>query len=223
MPKPLRKNYTMPIDIIFLCVLVFGFFLGFSKGIIRTIFSILAILLGVVAAFKLAPPMTKMLETLFNSESPLMFLAGAFLAFVLVWLAIRFIARFIEGLLVSANLNIINQILGGALMAVILLHLFSYLVTFGESAGIVSNEIKRESRTYAYIKEFPGTAKRVYDFIEPSIKEFWDETVEFLDRMEDVGVERSEEDANIFDIEDDEPAENPPPRREVTEEDLIGN
>ena len=213
----------MAIDIIFLCVLVFGFFLGFSKGIIRTIFNILAILLGVVAAFKLAPPMTKMLETLFNSTNPLMFLAGAFLAFLLVWLAIRFIARFFEGLLISANINIINQVLGGALMAVILLHLFSYLVHFGESSGIVSDEIKRESRTYVYIKQFPTTAKRVYNYIEPSIKEFWDETVEFLDRMEDVGIERSEEDANIFDIEDDSDTPPPPPRPDPTEEDLIGN
>lgn len=193
----------MALDIITLCVVIIGFYMGFSKGIVRTIFTVLSFALGIVAAFKLATPMTNFLADLTGSTSPLLFIAGALLSFVAIWLFLRLIARTIEGFLETANLNFINQILGGILMVVLLTHLYSFLLVFFVRSGVVTDEIQRESRTYAYVEKFPETAKVIYAYVEPVVRDFWDETVAFMDRVEDMDVgERDDSDPNIFDIED---------------------
>lgn len=193
----------MALDIITLCVVIIGFYMGFSKGIVRTIFTVLSFALGIVAAFKLATPMTNFLADLTGSTSPLLFIAGALLSFVAIWLFLRLIARTIEGFLETANLNFINQILGGLLMVVLLTHLYSFLLVFFVRSGVVTEDVQRESKTYAYVEKFPETAKVIYDYIEPVVRDFWDETVAFMDRIEDMDVgERDDSDPNIFDIED---------------------
>lgn len=193
----------MALDIITLCVLILGFYLGFSKGIVRTVFTVLSLGLGLVAAFKLAAPMTDFLVDITGSSSPLLFVAGALLSFVAVWLLLRLMARTIEGFLETANLNFINQILGGLLMTVILMHIYSFLLIFFDKSNVITEETRVESKTYPYVKEFPETAKVVYSYIEPTVRDFWDETVGFLNRVQEMNVERDDSDPNIFDIEDD--------------------
>ena len=198
----------MALDIITLLVVILGFYMGFSKGIVRTIFTVLSFALGIVAAFKLATPMTNFLADLTGSTSPLLFIAGALLSFVAIWLFLRLIARTIEGFLETANLNFINQILGGLLMTVLMMHLYSFILVFFDKSGVITNEIRQESKTYAYVQKFPETAKVVYSYIEPTVRDFWDETVAFMDQVEDMNVERDDSDPNIFDIED-EPEDDP--------------
>ncbi|MCB0617377.1 MAG: CvpA family protein, partial [Saprospiraceae bacterium] len=121
----------MVIDIIFVIMAGYGFYLGFAKGIIRTIFTILSFLFGLLAAFKFAPAATKFLETAFDSNNPMMFLAGFLLSFVLTMILIRLVARAIEGFLRTANINIVNQFAGGLLLAGMMTLLYSMVLWFG--------------------------------------------------------------------------------------------
>jgi len=100
----------MVIDIIFAVAAAYGFWIGFSRGIIQTIFTILAYVVGLMTAFRFGPQMTQLLESLFSNTNPLMFIAGFVVTFVLTMLFIRLIARGLEGLLQTVNINVINQI-----------------------------------------------------------------------------------------------------------------
>ncbi|MBK8705844.1 MAG: CvpA family protein [Saprospiraceae bacterium] len=86
----------MIVDILFLIAAGYGFYLGFSRGIIKTVFTVLSIMIGVVAAAKFGPAMTDFLESVANSHSPLMFIAGLLLTFVATMLLIRIAANVAE-------------------------------------------------------------------------------------------------------------------------------
>lgn len=178
----------MAIDIIFVIVAGYGFYLGFSRGIIKTVFTILSIMFGLMAAMRFAKPMTDFLENAFNNHNPLMFIAGFLLTFILTMFLIRLIARAIEGFLETANINVINQIAGGMLLAGIFILLYSVILWFTDQTGAIG-EAKEQSITYDYLEEYP---EYVWDFgrkIQPHIKEFYEQSQTFMDRLEEMGQE----------------------------------
>jgi len=188
----------------FALAVVTGFYMGYARGIIKTVFGIIALMFGLMAAFKFAPATTKFLETSFSSNNPLMFLAGFLISFVATMFLIRLFARGLEGALKKANINVINQLAGGTLFAGIMVVVFSTLLWFAEQAHMVNDEVKRQSKTYVYIQKIPDQTKIIYSKVQPVFQDFWNQSLDMMDRLEDMSVEKTENN-NVFDIEDDEP------------------
>lgn len=193
----------MVIDILFLIIAGWGFFIGFSRGIIKTVFTIFSVIFGIIAAMKFGPAATRFLETAFDGTSAWLFFAGTLLAFVLTMVIIRMIANGLEGILESANINIINKFMGGLLFAALLTLMYSILLWIGEQARVVTEKTTSSSMTYAYLERFPGQMRKVYDIAAPSFKEFWDEAVDAMDKVQEK-VERTESDPAIYDIPDED-------------------
>ncbi len=197
----------MVIDIIFFFAAIFGFYLGYSRGIIKTVFTVLSLLFGIVAAAKFGPALTHFLESAFNYHNPLMFFAGLILAFMLTLILIRTLASGLEGVLQSANINIINKVAGGLVMSGLMVALFSTLVIFADRSHIINDDAKRESRAYPLLQQFPDFVAVAGKTVYPIFKDFWVYSIDTMDRLKDLNVERTESD-NIFDIEEEEKTSN---------------
>ncbi len=194
----------MTLDIIFVLMAAIGFWMGYSRGIIQTVFTILSFTIGLLAAFKMAPAFTNFLEDLTKSTNPLMFIAGFLLSFVIMMVILRLISRGLEGLLKSANINFINQIIGGVVLGAGSILIYSTMVWFADKSHMIDQNTKDTSVTYNYTKEFPGQMKAVGAQLKPVFTDFWNEALDFMDKMEDMSVQRSEADPTIYDIEEDE-------------------
>jgi membrane protein required for colicin V production len=188
----------MVIDIIFAVAAAWGFYIGFSRGIVKTIFTVLSIVFGLVMAFRFSPQVTGLLETLFT-KNPLMFIAGFLVTFVATMMFIRLFARFLEGALQSANINFINQTVGGLFMAAIFTLLYSGLLWFGDKSQLISEQGKRESATYVYLEKFPETVWRWGGKAKPIFVDFWQHSIQFMDELEKMSVEREESQPYIYD------------------------
>lgn len=187
----------------FVICALYGFYIGFSNGIIGTVFSVLSIGFGIIAALKFAPATTDFLNTTFNSHNPLMYLAGLLLSFVLVMVLIRMFAKGLEGILKTGGVNIVNQIMGGCLVAAIMILIFSVLVKFGIQARMVDKKTRIESKTYPFIEPFPAQVYEVAGKLTPVFKDFWDNSMDVMDRLEDLSVKK-EESHEFHDLSDDE-------------------
>ncbi|MEM9823979.1 MAG: CvpA family protein [Bacteroidota bacterium] len=195
----------MAIDIMFAIAVATGFYLGFARGIIGTVFNALSLIFGLMAAFRFADPMNEFLKHSFGSDNPLMFAAGFALSFVITMFLIRTIARGLEGILKTANINIINQFAGGLLVSVFMVLVYSVLLWFADQTRLVNREVKDQSRTYVYVKEFPAQVKQVGLKIQPIVVQFWHQSLDMMDRMEEMSIERTEQ-GNVYDIPDEENA-----------------
>ena len=178
----------MIIDIIFFIVAGYGFYLGFSRGIIKTIFTSLSYFIGLIAAFKFSPSATKLLESFF-SPHPLMFVAGFLLSFFLTMVLIRMLARGLEGVLESVNINIINQIAGGTLLAGVLVLIYSTILWFATASNLISQSARQESRTYVYLEKYPEQAWKFGALLWPTIVDFWDYSVNVMDDLQQLSQE----------------------------------
>ncbi len=194
----------MTLDIIFALTAALGFWMGYSRGIIKTIFTVLSFTIGLLASFKLAPAFTNFLEDLFNNNNPLMFIAGFLLSFIIVMMILRLISRGLEGILEKANINFINQLAGGALLGAGAILVYSIVLWFGDKSHMIDQSTKDESYTYVYTKEFPGQMRGIANQLKPVITDFWNEALDFMDRMEEMSVRKTETDPTIYDIEEED-------------------
>lgn len=192
------------IDLFFFITAGYGFFLGFYRGIIQTIFTILSYVFGLLAAFKLSPAATKFLETATGSDHPLMFVAGFLIAFFGTMFLIRFISKAISEGMESANVNIVNQMAGGFLMASLMTLIYSLLLWFAAEAHILKTEHTSTSLTYPFLEQYPKKVWNAVGYLKPTLQNFWEHSVDFMDRVEEVSIERTESDPNVYDVPEEE-------------------
>jgi len=196
------------IDIICGIVTVYGFWVGYSRGIIQTVFRILSIVIGLVAAFKFSPSMTEFLKDNL-SDNPMMFILGFILTFIITMFLIRILASGIEGLFQTVNINFINQLAGGILSAAITILIYSSILWFADRSRLIDQNSKEDSITYPYLKQYPSIVWDYAQELEPVFGDFWDYAVDFMERLEDMEYRRQESEDNIYDLEEDDERQPP--------------
>jgi membrane protein required for colicin V production len=206
----------MAIDILFLLAAGYGFFIGYSRGIVQTVFTALSYLFGLMAAFKFAPIVTDVLVGLTGSNSALMVIVGFVVAFLVTILIIRMISQGIEEMLQVAHVNIVNQFAGGVFTAAVIVLIYSVLVWFSDEAHLIEEKTKEQSISYTFLKTYPMRAKKVGVAFMPVFQSFWDQSLEIMDKLKTKGVEKTETAPNIYDIPDDEKVSPNLPKEERT-------
>lgn len=193
----------MPIDIIFLVVFAFGFWKGYNRGIIGTVFNLAAYVFGITLAFKMTPTTTNILERLFNSNNPSMFLAGFFLNLFLIMFIIRQFAKVIEGGLQAAYLGVFNQMLGGFLLGTFSVLIYSIILWFLVKVQFINGNTIAESRSYPLLEALPGRAKSLAVRFKPMAEDVWGSSLTWMDRIQKYGVEKTDTKPKMYEIPDD--------------------
>jgi len=103
----------MILDIIVALVVAFGFYTGYSRGLIKTVFDTLSLVVAIVATLILSPTVMNLLEGIIKTNPAITTLVGIVLTFIVVMALVRFIGRKIEDVFEAANINFINKIGGG--------------------------------------------------------------------------------------------------------------
>lgn len=202
----------MVIDVLFVIVVAAGFWFGYSRGIIQTVFRMISIVLGLMAALRFSPATTNFLKDTFNEDSPLMFLAGFLLTLVMTMLFLRLVGRGIETLLESVNINIINQMLGGAFSAAVGVLFYSALLWFVLNSSVRDvASATADSQTYPYLKDYPKTVWNTLTEMQPIITDFWEYSKSVMDDVENL-TEKVESENRFRDmpVEQNEPDESRP-------------
>lgn len=193
----------MAIDIIFLAVFAYGFWVGYSRGIIGTVFNFAAYVFGFVLAFKITPTTTNILETLFHSDNPSMFLAAFIVNLALIMFILRQAAKGMETAFQALYLGIINQTLGGVLMAGIGIVIYSVLIWFLVQVRFLNDLTLSESKAYPFLKDLPPKAKSVALRAKPFAEDIWGYSMNWMDRLEQYGIQKTATKPNIYKVPDD--------------------
>ena len=179
----------MVLDIIVVLVVAFGFYTGYSRGLIKTVFDTLSLLIGILAAMKLSPITINILESVVNISPSIAYLIGIVITFLLVMALVRFIGRKLEDVFEAANINVVNKLAGGAVQGLFFAFLMSMLLWVLVNHNVVKPETKEQSITYPLLEPLPEAGKSVFTAVKPIFKSFWDKTV---DAMESIGGKAEE-------------------------------
>ena len=142
----------MVIDFIGLTLVLIFFIRGYMKGIIVAVFSVIAILLGIICALKLSGWLANWLLDHNLVASGWAQLISYAILFFGVLLLVRLVAKALESIAQLAMLGWINGVIGGMLYGFMALVVWSSLLWIGNQMHFISPETKVYSKTYVYIE-----------------------------------------------------------------------
>jgi membrane protein required for colicin V production len=190
----------MTIDLICLAALAYGFYIGYREGILNSIFRVVSILIALMVAFRFSPAMTEMLEKGFDIYNPLMFVIGFVVTFFLTLWVFRWIGNLITSGMELIHVNLINQAAGGIVVGFIFVVLYSIVLWFADSAGVITEQTKIQSRTFLYLEPLPKKTFAFLGDLKPTFNRFFNKTNEVMDDMERSRTKQKETKTDIYDV-----------------------
>lgn len=163
----------MLIDIIFVLIVVYGFYLGFSQRVIRAFSLSVLVILALLLSINLAPMISNFLSPRLNVDGGIVFFVGILVSFFVAVIVIRMLTSWIETIVNKDNVNIATQLGSGLIMGCLLLIVYGLGIEAVDKISGIDKKTKRESITYDFASEFPSVAKRGIASVQPVAKEFW--------------------------------------------------
>ncbi len=142
----------MTLDIISLAVIALFFVRGFFKGFIVAVFSVVAILLGVLVSLRLSQELAGWMSAKGLGTGAWIPVLAYVILFVGVIIIVNMIARMLQKLLENMMLGLMNKIAGGVLYAVFSILLWSIMLWLGTRTGIITPENIASSKTYSFLQ-----------------------------------------------------------------------
>lgn len=171
------------LDFIILIPLVYFGYQGFRKGLIVEISSFLALIIGLIGAFKLMYVAADYLQQNFEINSKYLPFLGFLLVFLVLIFAVHFVGKMVEKLLKLVALGLANRLAGlafglikGTFVVSIILWLLSQIQFF--KADTLAN-----SELYGFFNSFAPDVLNLVGNIVPFASELLDQISSFFDKL----------------------------------------
>ncbi len=171
----------MILDIIVAIVLAFGFYIGFQRGLIKTVFDTASIFVGLLATLKLAEHVGGLVDSIISVNPGINWIISIVITFIVVMALIRFLGKKLEDIFKAINLNSINKLAGGALQAAFFALLVSLSLYFLDNLKLLEEKTKSESKSYTMLEPLPRHSQEVFVKLKPLFIGFWEKTKEAMD------------------------------------------
>ena len=173
----------MIIDIIFLLLMVFAVFRGYSKGLILGVFSFLAFIIGLAAALKLSVWVANYFKKDIGFTARWLPVLSFILVFIVVVLLINLGARLIAKTMQLVMLGWLNR-LGGILLYILLYGIiFSIFLFFAEKVYLFKAEVIHQSYAYPYISPWGPKVIDNFGSIVPFFKDMFVQLESFFESI----------------------------------------
>lgn len=163
----------MWIDIVFTLVLAISFYRAYRKGLIKTVFAILAILIALFLTLKFSPAVIDLFEQSLKFGAAIAFILGTVITFLLAYYGMTMLGKLIERLIKTIRLNFLNKILGGIVGGFISIIILSFIMAFIDGFHLIPEIQKESSFCYKFMIQIPDIMRMNMERIQPYFEEFW--------------------------------------------------
>ena len=143
-------------DLIFVVPLLWGAYKGFSKGLIVSVASLVALLLGIYGAIRFSGFVGSFVSENVNIQDNYLPLIAFAITFVGIVVGIHFAAKMISKLVTAIALGWLNTLAGivfGLLKAAFIISIFIFIFDkIDSNENFISKDVKKESLLYEPIK-----------------------------------------------------------------------
>jgi membrane protein required for colicin V production len=165
------------LDIVILVIVLSLAYLGYRRGFLVSIFSLISIILGIILATRFHSGFALVLHKFIKDDKILNFVSFIII-FLLIYLAGIFIASKLSK--ISSLTKTLDKILGFVIGTVKGLIVVSLILIFLKSFGIIGGNIVRQSSLYSYVWKFAPDTFDTASKVLPFNKKSFDDLNSFL-------------------------------------------
>jgi membrane protein required for colicin V production len=173
----------MIIDLIFFGSMIMAIIKGIRRGLIVALFSVIAFVVGLIAALKLSTVAAAYLDDSVNVSArwlPFLSFAIVFLAVVLL---VRLLAKVIESTVEMAMLGWANRIAGIFLYAIIYTIILSTMLFFAVQMRFFDEDTLDKSITYTFLQPIGPFVIDAIGSLLPWFKDMFNDLQEFFAKL----------------------------------------
>ncbi len=163
----------MIIDIVLLLFTLAGFWMGYTKGILRTLIMVIAYTAALLITLKISPWLMDFLTGTFKIGKVFALIFGTIAILVLLIFIIHWLAKKIDTSFKKGKLSGSNKILGGIVMLVIGIFFYSMVLWPINQLGMVGEKSKASSITYKTLETIPLKTQAFVEGLKPLFNEYW--------------------------------------------------
>jgi membrane protein required for colicin V production len=173
----------MWIDLVWLFFMAMAAINGFRKGLVGAAFSFAAFFIGLAAALKLSAIVAVYLKASFDNYSAWWPVIAFILVFLLVSGLVKLAAGVVEKTLDFVMLGWINKLGGFLLYAIMYTLIFSVVLFYFDQIMHISEQVKQQSKVYAYIEPWGEWTMNTLGNLVPWFKDIFKDMEEFFSEV----------------------------------------
>lgn len=139
------------LDIVLIIPLLYGAWRAFNKGFIMALFTILALMIGLYAAFHFSDQFSHFISAQTDSMPEYLPAFSFLILFLLVGACIYFGGKALEQVIKIAQLSLVNKLLGAALGLIKWAYFIGGLLVFIDSVDLKEQILTKELKTKSII------------------------------------------------------------------------
>lgn len=145
------------LDYLFILIFLYACWRGFKKGFVLSLFTLLALLVGLYAGLHFSEWTSAKLQTIGFFQSKYTPVIAFTITFLLIGAMVYFLGVTLEKVLKIAQMSLLNKLAGVLFSLLKFLYLLSFLLIVFESydrkSSFITNEVKNQSLLYHPIKK----------------------------------------------------------------------
>ena len=164
----------MIIDILLLVFALAGFWLGYTRGFIKTIVMVVAYIAALLLTLKFSPWLADSLVRLINIGKLPALIFGTILFLVVLIFLIHWSAKRIERSMNKGQLTKASQIFGGIVQMLMAVLVYCILLWPINQFGMIGATAKEKSLSYPTLAAMPENAKSLFLALKPVFSRYWE-------------------------------------------------
>lgn len=173
----------MAIDWIFYILLALFLYRGYRKGIILALFSVVALLAGIVAATKLSGTIVGLLIDNHPQWAQWMPLVVYVLVFIVVAWLVRLLAKGLQKTLEAVAMGWMNRLVGALIYGILICLIYSVFLWLLTKMNLLSPETISASKTYAVLEPLVTKVFEMIGALLPFMKEGFEELSHLFEQI----------------------------------------
>ncbi len=164
----------MIIDIGLVCLAGAGFWLGYTKGIVRTLFSIVFYAIAFLLTLAVSPWVMGLIIRWFGAEKMFALVFGTIFTMVLLVFLLHWLLKSVANYLKKSKLGALSKSFGGVVMMLVSMVVYSYVIWAIVQFGWIGPEAKTKSYAYPLLEQVPVKTKTFIEEFRPLFRRYWD-------------------------------------------------
>lgn len=173
----------MVLDIIFFILMLLAIYKGYQRGLIVGVFSLVAVVIGLVAAMKLSTVVAGYIGAAVTISQEWLPVVSFLLVFIGVVLLIRLGATILQKAVETILLGWVNRLGGILFYAAMYLLVYSVLLFYASQLNLIKPALIEESKTYGFIQPWGPVVINGIGNVIPFFKDMFNELELFFENM----------------------------------------
>jgi len=173
----------MIIDIVFVIGLLGAMFRGFKFGLIFSIFWLLSIIVGIMAAVSFSHISAQYIQHWFNINNQYLPIISFMATLLVVITAFRLAGKLLDGFFKMIQLSFINKLVGAVIWGIIWSLLFSTLIWYVNNMELFTEELKLASKAYPVLIGFAPATIQLIGVLIPAVNDLFERMQDWFDQI----------------------------------------